>query len=78
MTKIEELKEKIEKLDVDIKMLLIVHRTLMDVYATKGTHEAKLRASQAVDKATELQKRRVELKFELAALESDQPPPEPN
>ena len=55
MTKIEELKKKIEKVDLDIKMLLIVHRTLMDVYATKGTHEAKQRASEAMDKAAELQ-----------------------
>ena len=78
MTTIEELKEKIEKLDVDIKMLLIVHRTLMDVYATKGTHEAKQRVSQAMDKAADLKRRKHELKSQLAALESNQPPPEAN
>lgn len=67
---IESLKARIATLQKEHDNFLRTHQTLMDIYKTKGTQEAKNRASRALDEAGKHADRIAELKAELAAVES--------
>jgi hypothetical protein len=67
MTSPKELKRRIEGLDQERSALLKAHQTLMDIYRTKGTGDAKRRASTALDQAGKRERRIAELQAELKA-----------